>query len=68
MKNGGIHLPTTMTGKFSKDKNIEKLEKEAVGRNMKTMTLLVMTLTTSTCRVLVQTLNISNLDWPTGLA
>ena len=57
-----------MTGKFSKDKNIEKLEKEAVGRNMKTMTLLVMTLTTSTCRVLVQTLNISNLDWPTGLA
>ena len=68
MKNDEIHQPTAMTGKFSKGTNIKKLEKEVVGRNTKTMALPVMTLTTSTCKVLVHTSKMSNLDWPTGLA
>ena len=39
MKNDEIHLPTAMTGKFSEDKNIEKVEKRAVSRNTKAMAL-----------------------------
>ena len=62
MKNGKTHLPTAITGKFADDKNIEKLDKEIIDRNTKAIALLVVALTTSTCRVLVHTSKVSNLD------
>ena len=68
VENGEANLPTAMIGNFSTDKDIEKLEKESVNRNTKAMALLIMTLTTPTCRVIIHTSKIANLDWPTGLA
>ena len=62
------NLPTAMIVKFSTDKDIEKLQKESVVRNTKAMALLIMTLTTPTCRVIIHTSKMANLDWPTGLA
>ena len=68
VENGEANLPTAMIGKFSTDKDTEKLEKESVNRNTKAMALLIMTLTTPTCRVIIHTSKMANLDWPTGLA
>lgn len=68
MKNGDTHLRTAMSDKFSINKNMDKLEKEAVNRNTKTMVLLVMTLTTCTYRVFVNTSKMSNFDWYTASA
>ena len=52
-----------MRGKFSKDNNIEKTEREAVDKSTKAMVI-----NTSTCRFLVHTSRTINLDWSTGLA
>ena len=64
-KDGDSDLPIAMKEKFSKDASTAKLEKEAVLRNTKAMTLLTMTLATSTCRVIIHSSKMGNNDWPT---
>jgi len=67
-KGGDSNLPVAMKGQFSKDTSTEKLEKEAVLRNTKTMALLTMTLVIPTCRVIIHSSKRDNNDWSTGLA
>ena len=54
-------------GIFSTGDATEILQKESIIRITKAMSLLIMTLTTPTCRVIIHTSKTANLDWSTGL-
>ena len=62
VENGEENLPTAMIGKFSTDEATEKLQTESVIRNTNTTALLIMTMTTPTCRVIIPTSKLANLD------
>ena len=55
-------LPSKMKGAFDADK------KEAVVKITRCMALLVMSLVTPTCRVMIHASKMNYPDWPTGLS
>lgn len=63
LKEDECGIPRKMTGAFDRNNKIATLEKEAVFKNTRCMALLVMSLVTPTCRVMIHASKTKQDNW-----